>query len=265
MGETDLLIHSRFLAYGMSSGAKRLKWFAAKEPLLLDELSNFRWFLTLPLHRPYPAMLRNISAMRNQLSSGNPHRKEHPLEHLAILVGLIARIERESARGVVMLAEVEQDGRSFKHCEVVPVAINQDWYAPVRVQLDEPRLLLRVLGDADRMDTTTQCCGQRRRRLAGERMAHDVTRERSPYQNGNTTSSTVPRHVKNVLARNANAAGYWQKSNATTPAGDRKAQTICKPKPGRAENPSSLAGRQTGRTIRTSACSKAQQRGRHYR
>ena len=77
------------------------------------------------------------------------YHEEHPLQHLAVIIRLLAGIECELARGVIVLPEVEQDSCSLEHREVLSVGIDEHRDAPVRVQLDEPRLFLRVLGDID--------------------------------------------------------------------------------------------------------------------
>ena len=77
------------------------------------------------------------------------HGEEHPLQHLAIIVRLAIRIEDERFSRVVVLLEIEQDGRRLEHREVVATAIDEDGDAPVGIEFDEPRLFLYVLGYID--------------------------------------------------------------------------------------------------------------------
>ena len=55
------------------------------------------------------------------------------------------RVERKLAERVVVLREVEQDRGRLEDGEVAAVRVDDDGDAPVRVQLDEPGLLLRPL------------------------------------------------------------------------------------------------------------------------
>ena len=48
-----------------------------------------------------------------------------------------------------MLPEVQVDRGRLEDIEVVPGAVDKRRNAPVRVQLDEPRFLLRVLADVN--------------------------------------------------------------------------------------------------------------------
>ena len=79
------------------------------------------------------------------------HREEHPLQHLAVFVRARLRVERELELRVVVLLEVEEDRGGLEHGKVGAVRIDDDGDAPVRVQLDEPGLLLRPLRDVDRV------------------------------------------------------------------------------------------------------------------
>jgi len=78
--------------------------------------------------------------------------KEDPLQRLAIVIGLGDGVETEFVVVVVMLLKVQQDGGSLEDNKVVAVGVNEHWDATVRVQLDEPRLLLNVLRDVDLLD-----------------------------------------------------------------------------------------------------------------
>ena len=75
------------------------------------------------------------------------YREEDPLEQLAVVVRIGLAIEGELVVLVVVLLEVQQDGRGLEHIEVVAGAVDKRRDAAVRVHLDEPWLLLRPLPD----------------------------------------------------------------------------------------------------------------------
>ena len=80
------------------------------------------------------------------------YSEEDPLQHLAVAVGILLLVERELVVLVVVLLEVEQDRGGLEDGEVVARAVNERRDAAVGVQLDEPRLLLRVLAKIDLLD-----------------------------------------------------------------------------------------------------------------
>ena len=71
------------------------------------------------------------------------------MQRYAVVISLGSRVEAKLVVLVIVLLQVEQDRRCLKDNEVVPLAIDERRDAPVRVQLDEPRLLLHVGADVD--------------------------------------------------------------------------------------------------------------------
>lgn len=69
------------------------------------------------------------------------HRKEYPLQHLAILIRILLRIPTKLILCVVMLLEVDQDSRSLKDDEIVPAVVYNGGNATVWVDRDEPGVL----------------------------------------------------------------------------------------------------------------------------
>ena len=85
-------------------------------------------------------------------SERGAHDEEDPLKHLAVIVGVRVLVERELVLLVVVLVQIEQDRGRLKHHKVIARAVNECRDAPVGVELDEPRLLLRVLAKIDLLD-----------------------------------------------------------------------------------------------------------------
>ena len=81
------------------------------------------------------------------------HREEDPLKHLAPVIGVGLLVKRELVLLVIVVLKVEQNRRGLEHREVVAAAVDDDWDTAVWVQLDEPRLLLDILGDVNSLDT----------------------------------------------------------------------------------------------------------------
>lgn len=83
------------------------------------------------------------------------HSEEDPLEHLAVVVGLRLRIKPELVVLVIVLPQVQVDRSRLEDIKVVPRAVNERRDTAVRVQLDEPGLLLDVRPDVDALHAAT--------------------------------------------------------------------------------------------------------------
>ncbi len=75
--------------------------------------------------------------MHNKRSYG----EENPLEHYAIIIWFGLRVEPKLIFLVVVLGEVEKNGGSLEHGEVIPRLVNYYGNTAVRVEFDEPWLL----------------------------------------------------------------------------------------------------------------------------
>lgn len=84
------------------------------------------------------------------------HSEEDPLKHLAVVVGVRLRVKPELVVLVIMLPQVQVDRRRLEDIEVVPRAVNEGRDTAIRVQLDEPGLLLDVRPDVDGLHAATR-------------------------------------------------------------------------------------------------------------
>ncbi|KAI0751423.1 hypothetical protein C8Q80DRAFT_575371 [Daedaleopsis nitida] len=80
------------------------------------------------------------------------HGKEHPLQHLVIIVRVGLFVKREPVLLVVVLPEIQQDGGRLQHDKAIARDERRD--APDRVQLEEPPLRLGILGELDSFHAT---------------------------------------------------------------------------------------------------------------
>ena len=73
------------------------------------------------------------------------HSEEDPLQQNAPVIRVSLAVETKDIVLVVMLLQVNQNCGGLEDGEVVPAVVDDDGDTPVRVQLDEPWLLLNVL------------------------------------------------------------------------------------------------------------------------
>ena len=99
-----------------------------------------------------------IPCQQNHISKkwSNTHSEEDPLKHLAVVVGVRLRVKPELVVLVIMLPQVQVDRRRLEDIEVVPRAVNEGRDTAIRVQLDEPGLLLDVRPDVDGLHAATR-------------------------------------------------------------------------------------------------------------
>ena len=90
---------------------------------------------TLSLHRAQTTMLdsRNWSVYARPGIRRGTNGKEEPLERNAVLVSIIDGVKPEFEVLVVVLGEIQKDGRGFKDCKIVSGAVNEDRYASVGI------------------------------------------------------------------------------------------------------------------------------------
>lgn len=81
------------------------------------------------------------------------YSKEHPLQRLAVIVGLGVRLEYKFVLLVVVLRKVKNNCSSLEHDKIVAASVDEDGNPAIRIQLDEPRFLLPVGPDIDFLNT----------------------------------------------------------------------------------------------------------------
>jgi len=80
-----------------------------------------------------------MSAMaREEYIPGEAYDKEKPLHHGAVVIRFCLRVKPEFVFFIMMLSEVEKDGRSFKDRKIVTRAVHNGWDPTVRVEFKEP-------------------------------------------------------------------------------------------------------------------------------
>lgn len=74
------------------------------------------------------------------------HSEEYPLQHFAIVIWTPVAIKGELQLRVVVLLQIEEDGGGLEDGEIVSLAVDKHGYPAIWVELDEPGLLLNILG-----------------------------------------------------------------------------------------------------------------------
>ena len=75
--------------------------------------------------------------------------EEEPLEHFAVVVRIIDRVKPVNEVLVIVLGEIEQNSRGLEDTEIIAGVVDEHGNATVRVQLDEPWLLLNISRNVD--------------------------------------------------------------------------------------------------------------------
>jgi hypothetical protein len=70
--------------------------------------------------------------------SSNAYGEEKPLGHAAVVIRFCLRVEPEFVFLIIMLSEIEKDGRGLKNGEIVTRAIHYDRNPTIRVEFNEP-------------------------------------------------------------------------------------------------------------------------------
>ena len=83
--------------------------------------------------------------MRNSYWAKDTNSEEKPLQQNTISIRIVDGVESEFEVLVVVLDEVQEDGRRLEDRKVVSRAINENGNAAVGVQLDKPWFLLECI------------------------------------------------------------------------------------------------------------------------
>jgi hypothetical protein len=75
--------------------------------------------------------------------------EEDPLEELGVVIRARRRIEAKFVLLVIVLAEIQEDRGTLEHLETPTLAVDKGRDTAVRVDVNEPGLLLLVRGDVD--------------------------------------------------------------------------------------------------------------------
>lgn len=69
------------------------------------------------------------------------YREEYPLQQFTVVVGILLGVEPQLMVFIVVLGEIKQDGRCFKHREIVTGVVDYYRDSSVWIYFDEPILL----------------------------------------------------------------------------------------------------------------------------
>lgn len=125
------------MAYGLFEGVSQWQGDMRRQASRHFLSRIFCEVISLALHGAYSAVLNECQVITRE-DNVNTHSEEHPLQHLAVLFGMVDRTESKLVLLIERCLQVSKDGACLKHVEAI---MGDGGDASIRVDLEEPRRL----------------------------------------------------------------------------------------------------------------------------